>query len=127
MPLDTYGRLEVMGHQSFVGKLSEEVVAGISLVRIDVTAGDKVITKLFGGTAIYCITPMTEEEVKEIERYTSARPRGYLPPTIAFDEQESDPDNDDFDDSRDEQDGDPLDDEGVVVEEAEPARPDMPF
>jgi hypothetical protein len=75
-----------MGHQSFVGKLSEEIICGVALVRVDVQAGEKTVTKFFGAQSVYCITPMTEEEVKEIERYAAARLLAPRPPTITFDE-----------------------------------------
>ena len=88
MALDTYGRLEALGHQSFVGRLSEETVAGAGFIRIDIVSGEKTITKYFAPGSIYCITPMAEEEVKEIERYAAARLLAPPRPTITFDEPE---------------------------------------
>lgn len=126
MALDTFGRIEVMGHQSFVGKLSEEIVCGVALVRVEVQAGGKAFTKLFGAQAIYCITPMTEEEVRELERYAAARLLAPAPPTIAFDEPDGGYSVYD-DDEEDEEADNPLDDYGPLLEADEPARSDAPF
>lgn len=55
--------LEIMGHQTYAGMVSEQSVGGASFVRIDVpeTEGQPAFTKLFGAASIYCISPVTEE------------------------------------------------------------------
>lgn len=66
MVLDTYGHLEVLGHVEFYGHLSEEEIAGVKFIRIDVVNdGEKVETKYFGTASIYAITPLTEQAVLE--------------------------------------------------------------
>jgi hypothetical protein len=71
-----YGELgwaivELMGHRRLVGRCSEVQVAGATLLRVDVpaneTLGDPEVsaTQLYGGGAIYCITPTTEEAARK--------------------------------------------------------------
>jgi hypothetical protein len=52
-----------MGHQTYAGIVSEQVIGGASFVRIDVLECDGVpaFSKCFGPGSIYCITPVTEE------------------------------------------------------------------
>ena len=54
--------VEIMGHQKFAGRVSEQIVAGSALLRIDIPAqGEQVaFTKLFGMSSVYAITPTTE-------------------------------------------------------------------
>lgn len=60
--------LEIMGHQKFAGYVTEETIAGGSLVRIDIpeTKGQKAFTKLFGLSSVYCITPVEEAVAKAV-------------------------------------------------------------
>jgi hypothetical protein len=83
------GIAEVMGHKRFAGHITEQVIAGAALVRVDVpevvvrtnyadpptfktVAG---YSKLIGVGSIYCITPTTEEVARraatELARYDS--------------------------------------------------------
>lgn len=61
--VDFWGIVEVMGHRSFSGRVSEQVIGGQSFVRVDVPEvdGKPAFSKLFGSGAIYCISPVTEE------------------------------------------------------------------
>lgn len=54
--------VELFGHQRIAGKVSEEVIGGSSFVRVDVPAieDQAAFTKLYGGSAIYAITPTDE-------------------------------------------------------------------
>ncbi len=58
--------VDVMGHQRFVGKLSEQLVAGTPFVRVDSLNPDFSIrsTKLIGASSIYMISPITIEEIR---------------------------------------------------------------
>ena len=82
---DQWGVVEVMGHKKFAGHITEQVIAGSALIRIDVPEVAVVdwrgenertyaaYTKLVGVASVYAITPTTEEiaraMAKEIARY----------------------------------------------------------
>ncbi|MEM1225924.1 MAG: acetyltransferase [Planctomycetota bacterium] len=54
--------VDVMGHQRYIGQVTEQVIAGHGFVRVDVPENDqqKSWTKLLGPDAIYSITPVSE-------------------------------------------------------------------
>lgn len=71
-PFRCYAIVEVMGHRSFAGLVTEHIVAGKGFVRIDVpedrTVGYAVVpayTKIFGTDAIYCISPCSEDAARK--------------------------------------------------------------
>lgn len=55
--------IEAMGHRRLVGLVSEEEIAGVKLLRIDVpeTEGQAAYTTYLGGQAIYALTPTDAE------------------------------------------------------------------
>jgi hypothetical protein len=65
---DSWAIVEVMGHNTFAGRVTEQVVAGCAFVRVDVPeipasthyAGRPAFTKLIGTASIYSLTPCTE-------------------------------------------------------------------
>ncbi len=61
--LETWAILEIMGRHRVAGKISEAVIAGVKLLRVDVPAvdGDPAMTQFYGAQAIYCLTPVSEE------------------------------------------------------------------
>jgi hypothetical protein len=86
--------VEMLGHKRLAGLVSEQVLAGASLVRVDVpetlhrrdTAGfgghtveaKPAYTKFIGVGSIYCITPCTEETARKcatvLERWNDPIP-----------------------------------------------------
>lgn len=60
---EAYCIVELFGHQRIAGKVTEQVVAGQSFVRVDVpvTKNHPEFTRMFGPGAIYSITPVSEE------------------------------------------------------------------
>lgn len=58
--------VEVFGHQSYAGLVTEQTIGGCSFVRVDVPdiESSKGFTKLFGQGAIYGITVVDEQTAK---------------------------------------------------------------
>ena len=65
-----------MGHQSVVGRCSEEQVAGATLLRVDVPDGEAFTTQYVGGGSIYRLRVVSEE----VGRKLSASRRDHVPP-----------------------------------------------
>ncbi|MBC6988987.1 hypothetical protein [Hymenobacter sp. BT491] len=60
---EAWAILEIMGHVKLAGKVSETVIAGAPLLRVDVPSNDKhpEFTRFYGASSIYCLTPVSEE------------------------------------------------------------------
>lgn len=73
--------LELMGHRRLGGYVREAVVAGASFVRLDVPC-DPPATQFYSASAIYCLTPTTEEIARAMARAQAPTPvqRWELPP-----------------------------------------------
>lgn len=93
MALSGYARVELMGHIERIGRISEVEFAGSRLAQLDVINGDGEVThtEYFGGTAVYRITPLSEEVAREAagryphgdrrpEKPMDWRPEKALPP-----------------------------------------------
>lgn len=92
--------VEVMGHKKFAGFVSEQLIAGAALVRVDVpetqhetrnddysiVATKGAYTKLIGVASIYCITPCDEALARRaaqvLERWSEPIPVS-LPQLVA--------------------------------------------
>jgi hypothetical protein len=59
----THALVELFGHARIAGLVSEQTIAGQGFVRVDVpaTANGPAYTRLFGPSAIYSMTPVTED------------------------------------------------------------------
>lgn len=69
--------LELLGHRRLGGYLSEQVIAGASMLRIDVPSacGDGVaMTMFYSPAAVYCITPVGEDEARAVARQSQPQP-----------------------------------------------------
>lgn len=72
--------IELMGHRRLSGYLSEQTIGGASFLRLDIpeAGGRPATTQFYSGSAVYCITPTSEE----IARGLAAR--NYDPPVSRF-------------------------------------------
>lgn len=73
---DSWGLLELFGHQRLAGKLSEQTIGGCHFIRIDVPkVGDTAAyTRFFTQGAIYGMTPMEETTARKLAAYLRAVP-----------------------------------------------------
>lgn len=62
-PFEAWALVELFGHNRIAGLVTEAELAGGKFIRIDVPQmGDvQAVTRFYGPTAIYGITPMTKE------------------------------------------------------------------
>lgn len=68
--------VELFGHQKIAGLVTEQLIAGQGFVRVDVpaTKHHPAYTRLFGPSAIYSITPVTEEIAQAMQETIYAAP-----------------------------------------------------
>lgn len=68
--------VDVMGHQRFVGLVTEQVIAGQGFVRVDVpkTSTEQAWTKLIGTGSIYSITPVDKDIACSMAERSKAKP-----------------------------------------------------
>lgn len=73
---ESWGLLELFGHQRLAGKLSEQTIGGCNFIRIDVPQiGDTAAyTRFFTQGAIYGMTPMDEATAHKLAAYLRAVP-----------------------------------------------------
>lgn len=55
--------IELMGHVTMAGRVSEYSIAGSAFIRVDVPKTSRVgaFTKFYGPGSVYCITPVDEQ------------------------------------------------------------------
>ena len=99
--------VEVMGHRTRPGFVTEVEVAGGKLLRVDIPTVDGDVTEFYGTASIYSLRPCSEEIAREAasERYGALR-KPVNPMTYRDDEQTALPAPDDAD--FDEDDGVPY-------------------
>lgn len=110
---DSWAIVDVMGHQRFIGRVTEQVIAGQGFIRVDVPdvegedPGAISFTKVMGAKSIYMIEPVSKETALAMCK------RGKQLSIGQRFEQQQQPrliDHDDFDDDegwyRDQDDGD---------------------
>jgi hypothetical protein len=77
---ETWAIVEIFGHQIIAGKVSEQVIGGQGMLRIDVpqTSDRESFTKFYGMDAVYCITPVEEQTAIAAAQQFSSRPYDVL-------------------------------------------------
>jgi len=84
---DSWGIVEVMGHNRFAGRITEQQIGGTAFVRVDVPATERqpAFTKLLGSGAIYAITITDEATATAVARQNCARPvEVYVSPALTY-------------------------------------------
>ncbi len=73
---ESWGLLELFGHQRIAGKLSEQSIGGCHFIRVDVpeVSGVSAYTRFFTQGAIYAMTPMDEATARKLAAYLRAVP-----------------------------------------------------
>lgn len=96
-PFEHWALVELFGHQRIAGLVTEAEIAGGKLLRVDVpgytipgpAGADNAVeplTRIYGVSAVYCITPVTEETARALAKRIQAAPitpwdaRSLLPP-----------------------------------------------
>lgn len=93
---EAWGVVEVMGHRAYAGRISEQAIGGCAFVRVDVPQIDDrlAFTKLLGQSAIFAITPCSEEAARAKAAEYTERPITLWSPTLqrelAFEKEEED-------------------------------------
>ena len=66
----------MMGHAQYAGRVSEYSDLGVPLVRVEIPEvdGEPACEKLLGASAIFRITPCTEEAAREAAKSLRVRP-----------------------------------------------------
>ncbi len=65
--------LELMGHRKLAGLVSEIEMFGSVMLRIDIPSTPPV-TQFYGGSAVYCLTPTTEELARQFSQRATVQP-----------------------------------------------------
>lgn len=73
---DCWAIVDLMGHLKMAGRVTEIELGGGKLLRIDVPETEKnaAFTRFFGVSAIYSLTPVTEDVAREISKTVRAEP-----------------------------------------------------
>lgn len=75
---EAWGIVEIMGHQSLAGRLSEQVIAGANLLRVDVPQNipgeAEFRTEYLGPNSIYRLRVTTEEVARQVALRSNTEP-----------------------------------------------------
>lgn len=66
--------LELMGHRRLIGRLSTVTIAGASFLRIDVPLDGAEGTQFYSPSAVYAITPTTEDFARRAAHLNAVAP-----------------------------------------------------
>lgn len=75
-PIQTWAVVELMGHVKTAGQASEESHFGAVMLRLDIPQvnGSQPHTEFYGGSAIYRLTPCTEQVARLVIQQNTSLP-----------------------------------------------------
>lgn len=79
---DQWCIVELMGRQVIAGRVTEQIIGGTAYVRVDVPAVDEqpAFTRFYGSSAIYCMTPVSQEAAEiALKRFRPEPVNVYVP------------------------------------------------
>jgi hypothetical protein len=100
MAVDGWAIVELMGHRERAGRVSEVEIAGARLLQIDIPTDNPevFVTELYGGAAIFCLTPCAEQiargQAKRLGDPRPIHPLDYMerqPRQLGFDDRDEEP------------------------------------
>lgn len=73
---EAWGIVELMGHQRTAGRLSEQMIAGANLLRVDLPQGegDNFRTMFYGPSSIYAVHITDEQAARAVAAGLGQRP-----------------------------------------------------
>jgi len=71
---EAWGLIELMGHQRIAGRISEQVIGGGNLVRVDVPDGEGFRTVYYGASAIYALHVTDEAAARAAAKTMGTQP-----------------------------------------------------
>lgn len=73
---DEYAILEVMGKTRLGGRVREQTIFGVPMIRIDIPDGQGGFkaTKFYHPNSLFCLTPVGEKEAVAVALYNDAPP-----------------------------------------------------
>ena len=92
--------VDVMGHQRYVGLVTEQVIAGQGFVRVDIpkTSATPAWSKLIGTSSIYAITPVEKDIATAMAERSKSKPieayqltTGDIQATLSYDRDDEEP------------------------------------
>lgn len=73
----TWAIIEFMGHNRYAGLVTEETRFGITMLRLDIPDGERMITQYYHPNSLYRLTPVSEEIARGVA--VNSKPMPVLP------------------------------------------------
>lgn len=71
---EAWGIVELMGHSRAAGRLTEQVIGGANMLRVDVPNGESFRTAFYGASAIYALHVTDEAAARAAATNIGTRP-----------------------------------------------------
>lgn len=75
-PFESWAVVELLGHRRMIGRVTEQQIAGAGFLRVDIPdrEGGFAQTHIVNPSAVYAITPVSEEAARLVDRANSPHP-----------------------------------------------------